>query len=149
MWNKNQSIALSVFCVRLFAVIMVGIWFTAPWIFGELVAFRGDYLAGKLPFFLASTYVASVPAVFALWQLHGLLRDISLGRVFVRQNVSRLRGLSWACIWAGVICLVSGFYYLPFLLIAVAAAFVGLILRVVKNVFEQAVTLKDENDYTI
>ena len=40
-------------------------------------------------------------------------------------------------------------FSLIFLLVAAAAAFVGLILRVVKNVFEQAVTLKDENDFTI
>ena len=32
---------------------------------------------------------------------------------------------------------------------AAAAAFVGLMLRVVKNVFAQAVAIKAENDYTI
>ena len=32
---------------------------------------------------------------------------------------------------------------------AFAAAFFGLILRVVKNVIEQAVILKNENDFTI
>ena len=36
-----------------------------------------------------------------------------------------------------------------FLLVAAAAAFIGLILRVVKNVFQQAMALKEENDYTI
>ena len=40
-------------------------------------------------------------------------------------------------------------YYMPFLIVSAAAAFVGLILRVVKNVFAEAVRLKDENDYTI
>ena len=38
---------------------------------------------------------------------------------------------------------------MPFLIVSAAAAFVGLILRVVKNVFAEAVRLKDENDYTI
>jgi hypothetical protein len=31
----------------------------------------------------------------------------------------------------------------------VAAAFVGLIVRVVKNVFARAVTLQDDSDFTI
>ena len=33
--------------------------------------------------------------------------------------------------------------------LAPAAAFVGLMVRVVKNAFAQAVAIKEENDYTI
>ena len=40
-------------------------------------------------------------------------------------------------------------YYMPFLLLSAAAAFVGLMLRVVKNAFAEAVNIKNENDYTI
>ena len=149
MWNKDKSISLSIFCVRLFACVMVAVWFAAPWLFGQLIAYRGDYLAGKLFYFLASTYAASVPAVFALWNLHGLLADISREQVFTHKNVVRLRTLSWCCIAAGLVCLCSAAYYLAFLPLALAGAFVGLILRVVKNVFEQAVALKNENDFTI
>lgn len=149
MWNKDKSISLSIFCVRLFAVIMVAVWFTAPALFGALIRARGAYLTGTLPYFLASCYTASVPAAVALWQLHGLLADIALGQVFTEKNVSRLRVLSWCCIGAGLICLASALYYLPFGALAVAGAFMGLILRVVKNVIEQAVALKNENDFTI
>ena len=35
------------------------------------------------------------------------------------------------------------------LLVSAAADFMGLILRVIKNVFQQAMALKEENDYTI
>jgi hypothetical protein len=35
------------------------------------------------------------------------------------------------------------------MLIFIAAAFIGLIIRVIKNVFEQAMELKAENDLTI
>jgi len=34
-------------------------------------------------------------------------------------------------------------------LLAILAAFMGLILRVLKNVFEQAIEIKEENDLTI
>ena len=33
--------------------------------------------------------------------------------------------------------------------VVIAAAFFGLILRVIKNVFEQAIVIKEENDFTI
>ena len=36
-----------------------------------------------------------------------------------------------------------------FLLVAVLAGFMALIVRVVKNVFEQAIILQDDADYTI
>ena len=48
-----------------------------------------------------------------------------------------------------VITLVSGVCYIPYLFIAVAAAFVGLMLRVVKNVMQNAVFINEENELTI
>ena len=39
--------------------------------------------------------------------------------------------------------------YLPFAFLGVAAAFMALIVRVLKNAFAQAVHMKDELDYTI
>ena len=50
---------------------------------------------------------------------------------------------------AGLIFLVSSFYYLPFFALCAAAVFMALILRVIKNVFAQAEEIKKENDYTI
>lgn len=94
-------------------------------------------------------HTAAVPAAAALYGLWRLLRNISEGEVFIPENVSILRLLSWCCIAAGLVCLFSALYYMPFLIVSAAAAFVGLILRVVKNVFAEAVRLKDENDYTI
>ncbi len=81
--------------------------------------------------------------------LHRLLRNLRRERVFEQENVTLLRAISWLCIAVGVVTLVSGFYYTSFFLVAAAAAFCGLIVRVVKNVFEQAIEIKTENDYTI
>ena len=49
----------------------------------------------------------------------------------------------------GGLCLLSMFYYPPFGVIAFAAVFVGMIVRVVKNVMAEAVALKEEADFTI
>jgi len=148
-WNKDNSLRLSKICIYMFTVAMIIILLFAPKIFSVLIELRVNYLGGTLPYFLASTYIASIPAAIALAGLHKLLSNIEKGDVFIYRNVRILRMLSWCCIFAGVICLASSLYYMPFLIIAAAAGFVGLILRVVKNVFAQAVEIKNDNDYTI
>ena len=148
-WNSDKSVRLSKFCVYLFMALLVILCAGAPWIFRWLIAVRAMDLKESLPYFLISTYTVAVPAAAALIDLRQLLRNIGAGDVFMEKNVAILRRLSWYCIAAGLICLVSAVYYMPFLLLAAAAAFVGLILRVVKNVFAEAVRLKTENDFTI
>ncbi|MBQ3587404.1 MAG: DUF2975 domain-containing protein [Oscillospiraceae bacterium] len=148
-WNKDKSLKLSRICVYIFAVIMVAAAIAAPKLFSLLISLRTKYLAGTLPYFLASTYTACIPATVALWGLNRLLGNIEKGDVFINENVHIMRTLSWRCIVAGLICFLSASYYMPFLILAAAAGFVGLILRVVKNVFARAVEIKQENDYTI
>ncbi|MBQ2868015.1 MAG: DUF2975 domain-containing protein, partial [Firmicutes bacterium] len=70
-------------------------------------------------------------------------------QVFTDENVSLLRRISWCCFLAALITLISSRFYLVFGLIGIAAAFMGLILRVVKNVIQQAVIIKAENELTI
>ena len=77
------------------------------------------------------------------------LRRIEAGAVFVPANVTALRRISWCCAGAAVVCLAAAYIYLPFAFLGVAAAFMALIVRVLKNAFAQAVHMKDELDYTI
>ena len=84
-----------------------------------------------------------------LWQMWRLLGNIRRGEVFIPGNVRCLRLVSWCCVGAGAVCLASSFFYLPFAAVAIAAGFMALIVRIVKNVFEQAIRMKDELDYTI
>ena len=50
---------------------------------------------------------------------------------------------------AGLICLVSTVYYFPFAAVGIAACFMALIVRIVKNVFQQAIAMKSELDLTV
>ena len=43
----------------------------------------------------------------------------------------------------------AGLLYLPCLVCAMAAGFMALIVRIVKNAFQQALLMKDELDYTV
>ena len=114
------------------------------WYFGNSPAAQSIHLAFRI-----TIYCCAVPGFFLLLCLHRLLRNIRRERVFEKENVTLLRVISWLCIAVGVVTLVSGLYYTSFFLVAAAAAFCGLIVRVVKNVFEQAIAIKTENDYTI
>lgn len=147
-WNRDKSVRLTKCCIYIFMALFVLICVFAPAIFKWIISF-GSNSEKQQGYFLATVYTGAVPAGLALWDLRKLQKNISSGNVFIEENVSVLRRLSWYCIAAGLICLVSTFYYPLFIVISVAAAFIGLILRVVKNVFAQAVLLKDENDYTI
>ncbi|MEG1699455.1 MAG: DUF2975 domain-containing protein [Oscillospiraceae bacterium] len=149
MWNNDKSLALSKFCVRLFAAIGVGLCVGMPWLASFICNIRGAYMEGKYALLLISVYSGAVFAFGALYGLYRLLDNIGKGAAFVQVNIKYLRSISWCCIGGGLICFASAFYYLPFLLISVMAVFVGLILRVVKNVFTDAVRIKDENDFTI
>ncbi len=148
-WNKDKSLWLSKICIKLFTITMIVVAVFAPKIFSALIELRVAYLGGTLPYFLISTYTLCVPAVIALAGLWRLLDNIDKGDVFIENNVQILRMLSWRCIFAGGVCFISSVYYLPFLIIAAAASFVGLLLRIVKNVFARAVEIKQDNDYTI
>ncbi len=147
MWNQSKSIVLSIFCTRLFMVLVVAAVFFAPyianWYFGN-----GGVDQSHLAF-RVTIYLCALPALFLLLLLDWLLRNIRKNAIFEELNVKLLRGISWLCIVLGLITLGSGFFYSSFFLVAAAAAFCGLIVRVVKNVFERAIELKEENDYTI
>ena len=81
--------------------------------------------------------------------LLSLLLAIRREEVFSAANVTRIRAVSWGCIAAAVLfaALAPKFYVSA--AVAFIAFFVGLCLRIVKNAFEEAVALKEENDFTI
>lgn len=149
MWNDHRSVALSRFCTVLFMGLLLALACTAPWLVRWLVGFSRAELAGTETYFLVTIYTATVPAAVLLCSLFLLLQRIAAGEVFLPANVEHLRRISWSCFLGGAICLTSTYYYIPWLLVAVAAAFMGLIVRVVKNVVAQAVALQQEADYTI
>jgi len=98
---------------------------------------------------LITLYCAVPFGVIALICLDKLLRNIRKEQPFINQNVTLLRMISYCCFGEIVV-----FAYLtvlkPFVVVVlIACGFMGLILRVVKNVFEQAVRIREENDFTI
>ena len=147
-WNENKSVRLSQACVVVFAALLLLLdvfcyaavtWFTH---------LRGmPRQTGIL--MMITIYLCSIFGWVLLWKLWRLLQNIRSQVVFDAKNVALLRAVSWCCVGAGVICLASSVYYLPFSAVAIASGFMALIVRIVKNVFEQAILMKDDLDLTI
>lgn len=149
MWNDKKSIWLSKLCILLFMCVLIATAISAPWLTRWFLGFSRAELLGAEPFFLATIYVGCVPAGYLLYSLFRLLRRIEAEQVFIIENVESLRRISWTCFAGAGIGCVSAVYYFPWVFVAVAAAFMGLIVRVVKNVVAKAVELQNEVDYTV
>ncbi len=147
-WNKDKSVVLSQACVVVFALCLAALDIGAPRVAAWFVATRFQRVqTGWL--LMGSVYGGSVFAWLCLWELWKLLRNVRRGVLFDPANVRCMRLVSWCCVWAALICALSALYYLPFLFITVAAGFMALIVRIVKNAFQQAIAMKDELDLTI
>ena len=155
MWNRRRSVTLSiVVCVVLAAVLLILAIF-GPFIFKlYMTAYRGFRPDGQAMHDLSRTfalcfYPCAVFAGIILYSLLRLLFNIKRDDVFISQNVTMLRIVSWCCVAIAVITFVGAFFYMPFGFVALAGGFVGMLLRVLKNVMQSAVTLREENDLTI
>ena len=153
MWNHDNSTVLSLICTRIVAFAAVVCAFFVPGVVdyysGGRTGREAIAASGRTQVTIG-IYVCLLIALFILYMLDRLLSNIRKEEIFIPQNVSYLRGISWACFAMCVPCLLVSVYGSQiFLFIMVAAAFMGLILRVVKNVIESAVLIKEENDYTV
>jgi len=130
-------------------VLLVACLVFAPWLVTRLIHISVPARNAGDALFLITIYVGSIPAAALLALLYALLRQIGSGRVFINKNVGYLRHISWCCFAGAVLSIASAFYYVPWFAPGIAAAFMGLIIRVVKNVVAEAVALQDESDLTI
>ena len=151
MWNKDRSALLSLVIVRACYVLLAVCCVIAPWLvryYDEIVNEANGMPSVFVPL-LVTLYCAVPAAAVALVCLDKLLGNVRRDEPFVQSSVKYLRIISWCCFAESAV-----FVYLAFIkqfafLIIIGFAFIGLILRVVKNVFEQAIVIREENDYTI
>ena len=148
MKKQNRSAWLSLILVYIFGALLIFLAFTAPMLVRKYIelTFRPETMF--LP--VTTAFYAIFPlAAATLVALSRLLRRILRGEVFVSANVAALRLISYLLYAAALVFFVAGFFYSPFFILTAAAAFVATVVRVVKNCFDAAVLLKDENELTI
>ena len=94
-------------------------------------------------------YLLMVSGALCCVALIAVLKRVQRELVFTEKTVALIRLLSWGCMLIGAICLGVVYYFHMAYLLTLAAGFLGLCLRVVKNVLETATEIKNENDLTV
>lgn len=155
MWTRKHSVTLSLILTIGITVVLTAFLFFGPlglrlW----FCSYRGwavDSMAfaNILTVFYVFFYPCATFGYVALYALYKLLNNIRKEEIFIQPNVKYLRVISWCCFIVSILTFIGGFFYLPLLFVAVAASFVGLLLRIVKNVMQSAVEISEENDLTI
>ena len=103
---------------------------------------------GKILIFIFS-YAVLFDLMLADNFLFLLLKRVQKSLVFTKKSIALIRGVAWCCLALGGFFGLLGIYFRLSLVPAFAAVFLGLCLRVVKNVIEQATEIKSENDLTV
>ena len=98
---------------------------------------------------LITFYVCAAFGFVILFVLNKLIKNIGSEKVFIDENVKLLKILSYCCFAIAVVTLIFARFRILVFVITFAAAFIGLILRVIKNCFTEAIRLREENDFTI
>ena len=155
MISCKKSVSISIIVCIAVAVLLGILIFLGPWIFElYMTSYRGFLPEGEELKTINKTfafcfYPSAVFAGVILYSLLKLLFNIKKGDTFIRANVTYLRIVSWCCFIIAIITLIGGFFYMPFMYIAAAGGFLGMLLRVLKNVMQSAVEIAEENQLTI
>lgn len=98
---------------------------------------------------LADAYAMVAVAFAAVALLIVLLRSTLSEKVFSKIALHTLNGLSMCCFLEGLLLIYIAFYFPAVLCLTLAAFFLGVCLRVVRNVIAEAMRYKEENDLTV
>ena len=149
MYNKYKSSIVSIIATFVFTAFVVAAAITLPLL---IKIYLGDayetMTATKIALFVC-LYGAAVMSLFISYLLLRILFNVRKNVVFDRINVKYCRYISWCCFAICAFFFALGFF-IPFsFVIASASGFIGLVVRVVKNLFNEAVDIKEENDLTV
>ncbi len=148
--SKSLSLTISIVLTALFFVVLMIAAFVLPR-FVQLIAPAAARPLGLRDgvLILIAGYLILALALLADVLLARLLLRVRAGEVFTAKSVALIRGVSWCAIAISLLFLLATPYFLIALALAFTAALLGLCLRVVKNVIEEATAIKAENDLTV
>lgn len=153
--SRKMSITLSMIIAAAFFVVCVSGVFVMPKLVEMLIDLpdnignRGAIADGERILILIIAYAILTVTIVAVVMMFLLLMRVYHGQVFTPQSVGFIRGVSWCCFLLCLFFGVLGTYFQLSIIVALAAIFLGLCLRVVKNVIEEATEIKMENDLTV
>ena len=155
LWNSKRSIILTKFCILTLMLVSVIMMFYGKYLISRFLILTGGAkidISNEFSFYII-TFISYMLGIIALLTLFCMLRfivNLENDLVFVPQNIKWLRFISYGCLSAGLLLIIATVvYHKLFLVLSLAALFMMLIVRVIKNAFEQAVKMKEELDLTI
>ena len=148
MTKEKRSIAITSALIKVAIVLCAAALFLMPYAakMYEQISFQRDNVTVHL---LITFYVCAAFGFVILFVLNKLIKNIGSEKVFIDENVKLLKILSYCCFAIAVVTLIFARFRILVFVITFAAAFIGLILRVIKNCFTEAIRLREENDFTI
>lgn len=153
--SSKASVNLSLIISGVFFAVLTVVGVFLPAVVKALLRFSGEITARVQvtstdnAIVLVAAYILLALALLANILLFTLLLQVKGENVFSAKSVSLIRGISWCSIGVGLIFALLTYYFTLSSVIAFAALFLGLCVRVVKNVIERATEIKDENDLTV
>lgn len=153
--SSKLSIILSIGLCVAFLVLCVAGLFLMPMLVDTLIkipdniGFRNEITPNAETFVLVLAYLALVGGMVADVLLIAILHRVRGGKVFTPASVSILRAVSWCCFFICVVFGLIGIYFQLSYIVAFGVLLLGLCLRVIKNVLEEATAIKCENDLTV
>lgn len=140
MWDNSKSLLLTTWWMRIAMVVWCILGIAVPTLFFmQQISFDILILFGLL----------FVPILLAFYGLHKMLSNIQQGLIFSVQNTASLRLVSWACFFAAIFLLIAAFKWPVLIFASGVIGFLGLFVRVIKNMLSEAIAIKEENDFTI
>lgn len=148
MTKEKRSIVITSVLIKVAIVLCTAALFLMPYAakMYEQISFQRDNVTVPL---LITFYVCAAFGFVILFVLNKLIKNIGSEKVFIDENVKLLKILSYCCFAIAVVTLIFARFRILVFVITFAAAFIGLILRVIKNCFTEAIRLREENDFTI
>ena len=148
--SKNTSVTISLILTGVFFAVLVFCLFIMPGFVRLILPVSPrTIMQGDIVLITAVGYCVLALAMLADYLLFRLLLLVRAGEVFSARSVALIRGVSWCAIAVSLLVLLMARYFLIALALAFTAVLLGLCLRVVKNVVEEATAIKAENDLTV
>ena len=96
-------------------------------------------------------FAAGLCALYVLFNLRLMFKTLLGGNPFVEKNIVCFRRMAAACAAIAALCTIKCFVLFTFGTVAVVIVFVvgAMFCLTLKNIFEQAIAYKQENDMTI
>ena len=145
LWVKITKWVLDAMCVIGVGVIISLPW-SIKWMSQAMPYLMDDYEATVIIYF-----VLGISAEKILWELRKILGTVIKKDCFVKENVVSLQKMSKWAFFIALMCVVRSYVHSSLLMVTVILVFViaGMSGQVLSFVFAQAVSYKEENDFTI